>query len=479
MKSSYIYILFFSFIFMASCVKDDSTHDLETLNQIEINDTTATGVILQFDTLTIVPEIEQSIPVPEDELLYAWTLRAEDGYGDLVFLDSSRNLHKPIGVLPGDYTVTYRVTVKSTGVMFMKLFPLKVINRFSLGWLLLEDNSGTGDISIVLPNDTVVNHIYSELNPGEPLNMPLKEIGITDTYAGKYINIFSENQGIRLDYDVLLKDSEMKDWFWEAPTNLHPEKFTRLSSSLANIINNGLLHIYVAGGFPGDVKYMNALPFPGGKGADYALAPFIGIGPGPYDGKTSYTGLYYDTKTKGFLYLTGASLIPQFQFFNAPTASGAFNMNEIGKELLSMDLAYKANMYNNVFKDENGELFLYQVELANSEPATLMQNITAVNPSLKGATMFASSVLLPQVYCVKGQDIYLYEIPSNTSTPILSIAAGETITKLKINSTSMQVATWDGAQGHFYIYDIDAYGKLSLSKEFSGFGKIVDFVYKG
>lgn len=468
-------LLFMAFC-NAACVKDKSVHDLFELNTITISDTTAVETLLQFDSLKISPVLTQSIPVPETELDYSWVIRNGDGYGDVITLDSTRDLNQPIGVKPGDYVIVYRVTVRSTGVSFMKHFPITIINRFSLGWLLLEDKQNVGDMSIILPTDTVFHNVFRDLNRNYELKMPLRKIATSETYSGKSIEIYSQNEAIRLDYDEMVKISSFKEWFWEAPEPVNPEQFANLSMSTNNIINNGLLHIYVAGGFPGEVKYMNALPFVGGKGDNYYLAPFIGVGPQPYTGgNTSYSALYFDKVSKGFVYLSGVSLIPQIQGFNAPGATAAFDMRNIGMDLVSMDRGYKAMFYNAIFKDNSNNQHLYQIDLNSSQPAVLKQALPA---ELNGADMSVSSRQLQHMYFFKGSSVYLYDIMASSASVIAAIPAGETVTKVKISTSEMQVATWTGSEGKFYTYSIGTRGELTLKKTYTGFGKIIDFVYK-
>ncbi|MEC5143235.1 PKD-like family lipoprotein [Chitinophaga sp. 212800010-3] len=471
-----IYALLLVVFALGGCVKDKSTHDLINLNKVEIVDSdTSTRIILQFDTLRIEPIIRQSIPTADSAFNYSWYIRDAAGQKPIIVLDSTRSLKKAIGVPTGSYTVVFEVTEKRTGVMVMKFFPLTVTDRLGTGWLLLEEKDNKGDISVIIPNGEVFHNVYSDLNRGYDLKLPLRQIEITETYSGKKIEILSENDAIQLDYQAMIKQAQFNDYFWSAPQIVKPQYIKSLSLSTKIFINNGLLHMYIEGGFPGDVKYLSELPFINDKGTDYALAPFAIKGPESWDGLTAFSSAYYDTKAKGFVYVTNATVLPTMASFNAPAATAAFDMRSIGMDLLNLDRGYTDQYYNAVFKDNTGNLFIYQINLKVDEPAV---GKSAVAEGLKGSTFFVSSQSNQFIYFFKDNIAYLYDIPQNSYGVAGRITPGETITKVKILSNQLLVATWDGTQGHFYIYNINPRGDITLSNKFSDFGKVIDFAYK-
>jgi hypothetical protein len=255
--------------------------------------------------------------------------------------------------------------------------------------------------------------------------------------------------------------------------------YKRLNDGSSFIINHGLFNARVEGGFPGDVKYMNTLPFPNDKGDDYNLAPFVAVGPQPYtNGKSPYTAILFDTKSKGFAYLSGASLIASLAPFGAPTGSSVFDMRNIGLDLVSMDEGYAQFIHNAIFKDASGNYSLYQFDANRSDPPLLMKSISDDAPELTGATFIASAKLLQQIYFVNNNNIYLYDIPSGNARVIGTIPSGEEVSYIQCTTTSLYIATWNGTEGKVYRHTISPLGEFSATKSFTGFGKVVSMVYK-
>jgi hypothetical protein len=472
-------VLLLLMLTLSSCLKDNSNKDVKPINEITISDTTAAAAVLQFDTLTVKPDIKESIPVGDKGLVYEWSIHqndSEDAY-PVYILDSSRYLHQSIRVKPGIYRLIYKVTVKASGVSYFKFFNLKVINRFSEGWLVMEDLAGKTDMSIILGTDTSFHHIFTELNKDYTLNNPV-QVATTNHYGDKSVWMFGADNAIELEYTEMMKLTDYTSWFWETPAVFHPQKFRQINTGVYTLINNGLLHARFAGGFPGDVKYLNTLPFPGGKGDDYYFSSYTGVGPQPYtDEKTPYTAFFFDTKSKGFVYLSGASLIPSLVAFSAPQAGSYFDMRNIGLDLLAMDQGNAPYLNNAIFKDNNN-IYLYQIDANRSDPAIAKQLITGDAPELAAFSKMTSSRTLQQIYFLVNSNIYLYDIPSGKARVIKAIAAGEQVTYLQCTGNDVMVGTWNGTEGKLYRYKISPLGDFQDVKIFNGFGKIVSMTYK-
>jgi len=464
---------------LSGCLKDKGNKDITPINVLSISDTTAVDAVLQFDTLTVKPDIKEAIPAGDNGLAYEWSIHqndVEDPY-PVYILDSTRYLHQAIRVKPGIYRLIYKVTVKASGVSYFKFFNLKVINRFSEGWLVMEDVAGKTDMTIILRTDTFFHHIFTELNKDYILKEPM-QVTTTNSYGAKSVWMFGADNAIELEYTEMTKLTDYTSWFWETPAVFHPQKFRQISDGMNIMVNDGHLNVRVAGGFPGDVKYLNTLPFPGGKGDDYYFSSYVGIGPQPYTGeKTPYSAFFFDTRSKGFVYLSGASLIPSLVAFGAPGADSYFDMRNIGMDLLAMDRGNAPFLNNAIFKD-NSNYYLYQIDGNRSDPAVGKKLITGDAPELAGFTKMTSSKKLQQIYFLVNGNIYLYDIPSGKARAIKAIAAGEQVTYLECTGDYVMVGTWNGTEGKLYRYVISPLGDFQDVKIFTGFGKIVSMTYK-
>ncbi|SEW54217.1 PKD-like family lipoprotein [Chitinophaga arvensicola] len=476
---NWLYILLLVAFIQSGCLKDNGNKAVTPINVLTITDTTAVAAVLQFDTLTVKPDIKQALPVDDGGLIFEWSIHqndSEDAY-PVYILDSTRYLHKSISVKPGIYRLIYKVTVKASGVTYFKFFDLKVINRFSEGWLVLEDIGGKTDLTVILKTDTLFHHVFTSLNKENTLDNPV-QVATTNTYGDKQLFLFGANNAIELDYTQLTKLTDYTRWFWETPAVFRPQRFRQISTSVRFIINDGRLTARFSGGFPGEVKYLNTLPFPGGKADDYYFSSYAGVGPQPYTGeKTPYTAFFFDTKTKGFVYLSGASLIPSLAAFNAPTGSSLFDMRNIGLDLLAMDQGNASYLNNAIFKD-GSNYYLYQIDANVSDPAVNKKLITGDAPQLAAFTRMTSSKKLQQIYFLSNGNIHLYDILSGKARVIQAIAAGEEVTYMQCTGDEVMVGTWNGTEGKLYRYTISPLGEFGGVKVFTGFGKIVSMNYK-
>lgn len=111
------------------------------------------------------------------------------------------------------------------------------------------------------------------------------------------------------------------------------------------------------------------------------------------------------------------------------------------------------------------------------------QKMNAENVS--NLTAAVSSLLLDYIYYSEANQVHMYEIGPNAATTIYSFPVGETVTAMTIESvvstTTMMVATYDGAVGRVYQFKLDVNGKSTgdtYVKMYSDFGKIVQIKYK-
>ncbi len=158
-----------------ACSKDVGNYDYEDANAISINTATDSFAVRQNDTLHIAVNLHQT--QGSNTLRYRWYLIQNvpsNPNPPLFDLDSTKDLHLQIRVVPGLYKVVNKVTDNQTGVSFYKYFKLNVLPApwGGEGWLVLQDQASTQngcDLSIILSRDgssrgDVYHNLYQQAN---------------------------------------------------------------------------------------------------------------------------------------------------------------------------------------------------------------------------------------------------------------------------------------------------------------------------
>lgn len=494
---SLLFLFSASTVTLVSCYKDKGNYDYTPVNKITITDpqTAATISIRQADTLKLNPTISQSLESNESNLTYRWSMYANNPGVTLaapeIVLDSTRQLNKVIADPPFtlgiEYKIIFRATDKKTGVASYLIYTIKIDNEFAQGWMFLEDKGTGGDLSMLLPSGKVVNNVYSDRNKNAPLGKPVKleatTFAVTDdnSVSGKKIYILYENGGLELDYQTMLKKFDYSYLFFAPPPVIKPQYMDWAASSsgtsatLGIVINNGLVHSNLVGGFPGSKKWGERLVSTSGD-LNYQVAPYVA-------GGTTYVAVVYDNINKRFAYVpasTGTSATALNAFPSTASDPAIFDMNNVGMTMLFMDSSNVVREYNAIMKDNNNTPYLlrFKTVATTAVPVITLQKTVMNAPGILNMAAAAGSTNTPHLYYAVGNQLSRYETTSNTTTAAYSFGAGEIITKVETFGSKLVVATWDGTAGKVYFFDISPTGAITLANSVSGFAKIVDLVYK-
>lgn len=501
MKKLNIFFWILSFVFfLSACYKDKGNYDYHPINKITVTDPSASSrmYIFQGDTLKLNPEIEQT--KPSANLSYAWFVYNNSPNSeytmprDTIFREKNLN-YKVTGdvfVLGENYRLTLKVTDNETGVSSVMQYDLSVVNKYGSGWMFMEEKGGNGDISMILPDNSVEHGLYSLLNPDRPLIGPVRltssSFDVTDNLSdpNKRIYVITENDLFELSNLTFTHKFEMGYLFFAKPQIVKPTyigwtayswdiwQFERMGIA----INNGLVHTNMVGGFPGEKKWGDALANPDGK-YDYEIAPYVA-------GVTDYSGTYpvvvYDKKYKRF-YTVWENSLEAFP----PSASTVFDLNNVGMDLLLLDSANVEDRYNAVMKDGSTPYLLqFRTEVGTGDPVATIAKVAMNAAGIENATALASSTLTPHIFYATGNKLYKYETTSNTYSTIFNFPAGESVTCMdyqkadpETGQQQLVVATWNGTEGKVYMFQVSAVGNVGTSPGiFTGFNKIIDLAYK-
>ncbi|RZK78829.1 MAG: hypothetical protein EOO92_10425 [Pedobacter sp.] len=510
-KSAFKGLLLATVLMASACYKDDSTEGLlENVNTIAVTDPKAatTITVYQGDVLTLKPTLIQSLQ--GKELEYSWLQYSSNGNISLAAprttIASDYELKLTITpdqyVLGEPYVLRFQVKDKESGVSYYLNYNIVVGNKYGAGWMILEDKAGKGDLSFIFPDSTVEHNVYTSRNPNAPITGPRKleltPFSITDAISdpGKRIYILADNGSQEYNYLTMAKKFDYGFLFFQVPAIINPQSINWLSttsgsSKLANIsilINNGKAHSNLVGGFPGIKKWGDIALTPAGN-QNYSLAPFSAGGP-------NVAGMIYDNTSKRFYNIVAYSATPaagSLTPFANTASSTAFDLNNVGLTEIFQDSADVVHHYNAVMKNDANQAYLLRFKTQNSSTATpdLSISKTLMNaPGILNYTAAAGSTNTNHIYYSNSNVISRYEGSSNTVVETYSFPASEQVTSIKFSKYTyndraavklarLVVATWNGTEGKLYYFSVSQTGAIgNYTKQFTGFGKIVDMAYK-
>lgn len=476
MMKSRIILYMLSCCILTSCFKDIGNYDLHPINEIElITNATDTMEILQFDTLRISVDLDQSIPVDESQLTFRWNAYPYPNGGTDYELGNQRDLAAPIGMKPGNYRLQYTITDTVTDISKIETYLLVVSGKLSEGWLVLEEKpDGTQDVSIVNPDQSIIRDLYYTAN-AEPLPPNSSKVQVLNANIVQLIFVYAEDDGVQVENASFTKINNQSDWFLNASTTgkVTNQLYTKYAFGAFIIVDNDV-HVYAQ--IPHQLTKYGA-PMKGNWSlSEYAI---------PKDFNAE--AIFYDTKNQRFLIHQQNKLMG----FSHPAGS-AFDMNNVGKELLfigpSLTTYYNCVMKNN----HDDQVYIYRVNLSGAIAGAEVYQVEDA-PGIERATFFASSGLYLHIYYAVDNKIYLLDIPAKKSRLVYSFPAGTAITSFKLkqsfglfvsypdNNRTLAVATQENNEGKLYTFPISNTGDFengTYHNVIGGFGKILDIDYK-
>lgn len=469
------------------CYKDNGNYDYHAINQLSLADTNhRTAINVNFeDTLRLEPQIGQSLTKDESGLSFEWsvynTSPDQPANAPITILSRERNLAVKVVypfTLGGQFNVLYKVTDQATNVSSYFTYVVRVVNKFSQGYVVMEEVEGGSDFSMILLNGEVVKNIYSGLNgaplPGKPRSIYLTTFPIFDdvSVGSKKMYMLTENGGIELDYVTLSRRFGLEALFYKAPPALDPSHMKWYVGNVGFLINNGKLNINLIGGFPGAKKFGETLLTPTGD-LNYQLAPFSTGG-----------NTVYDNLGKRFYSVAGSGTT--LNTFPAQ-ASTLFDMNNLGMDMLYMSESSITTEGDVLVKDAGGTVYYLRIKTNTttaSPVATLKMEPLTNSPGIDRLAAASSSVVSPHLFYGSDNKVYRYETTSNTTQLQYTFPDNEKIVLMKcplpfLGYPQLVVVTRNGTESKVYFFEISVTGSISTyNGVYGGFGKIVDLDMK-
>ncbi|WP_256005744.1 PKD-like family lipoprotein [Pedobacter deserti] len=496
---------------ITGCYKDDSTLDTIPVNTVEISDPANLTQIVKFqgDSLKLKPTLSQSLGSRIDELEFKWIYYQNNGSISLASprFEVSNEYELKIAisneyVLGEPYVFRLEVKDKKAGVASYINYNVLIGNKYGVGWLILEDKAGAGDLSFIFNDYTAEHQVYTSRNTAVlrgPRKLEITPFPVGDEISatGKRLYILADQGSQEYNYLTMVKKFDYSFLFFKAPASINPTVMTWTSQytysgvrspSLGIAINGGKLHSNLVGGFPGIKKWGDVAQNPQ-KNQNYDLAPFV-------VGGTTFPAVVYDNLDKRFYHVQAYNPSPvagTLEPFPTGTTSNVsnpaiFDMNNVGMTMIFQDSTEVLHEYNAIMKSEDNLPYMLRYKTVNTTTAPIItiQKLLMNAPDILSYSAAAASTTSPSLYYAKGNIIRRYETSSNTVLETYSFPANETVTAMKYarysqggQGSKLVVATWNGTVGKVYFFTTGPTGAMgSYTNVVGGFAKIVDLAYK-
>lgn len=457
---------------LSGCYKDKGNYSYHAINEVTITAEQDHYDVLQFDSLKIVPQIQQSIP-DESVLKYEWSIYnsgAGDGTGipnglpETIATD--RNLDIVVSQVPRKrpYDLVLTVTDTATGVAFKHFYELQVSAALSEGWMLLTSDGRQGDVDFILPGDNVRTHVFSSVNPDKPLPGDVALIPVLSGHGVNFQFILWNEGGYVMDKNTFTVAADFNQIFYKAPDPLEPEGlFSAGLSNKAYAVNDGGLYSMAL--IYGAKKFGDRYP------GQYKVAPYVINGVN--------RDVFFDLQRQRFLSLSmyGSS----FDNFPPKTEKDAFDLSHVPGTLLTVQQTVLGQYVALFASPDNDDISVYTLAPRSDIVAAGFQ-VAGAETQLSRATHFASSTILPQIYFSVGNTVFLYDIAAKISRKIYTFPASEKLEVLKMNgNTGLVASTYNGKTSSVYFFKLASTGHFENNmpeKSFTGFDHIIDLNYK-
>ncbi|ANE53198.1 PKD-like family lipoprotein [Flavisolibacter tropicus] len=493
-------LLLSSCLLLMACMKDEGNYNYQNSSSYFVDTTSVprTIVIKQNDVVTITPA--NTTAANGLNLSYEWKLVqasfAADPATGTYFekkIGTEKNLTYKVTETPADYILILYVTDKGHGnITQMIKVPFNVSSYASQGWMVLHGGAAGSDISIVVNSkmntllpastDYVQANVFSETN-----GKKIEGEGAALNYVGQHwVDVYTKTNmgGYRASGNDLRILNTYSDMFI-SPMQASDIQFQGYGLWSYNqlLVNKGDLY-FIPQPTPNTYNKFGVKCF----GEDYVASPYIAtimLG--------SYYGVIYDTKNKRFLYIDFQRTVKPFK---APGATAAFNMTNVGKEMVYAEHGFDSRWFcvmQNDAAPSSRELFVCKFNVADDgNRAVARYNISAAT-ELANAKYFAFGNRGNIMYYATDTKIYQNDYAGSlASTERLNLATnypGYVITSMKVFKVTnhandgkiLYVALYNPSnqQGVVLQIDIDEVsGVFKTTKAYTGFGQVYGMNYK-
>lgn len=526
-----------SILLLTGCYEDKGNYDYSELEEVTVDFPESIVAMEKSEPLAFSPKVTSSVigEVTADNADYEYgcqLYRKVVAEGKTIYWhDIDPDKVKDINMLlpdvsAGTYPIWYTVTNKKTGVTFNFKNTVSIKSTTSDGWMVLSQNGADKKARLDMiythanGKEMVAVNVFPEDAP--EINGPTG-IVMNPVYAystGDEIYLTAEKGAYKINNMV---DATLEPTALNLIRNLQfvTPNIPGEVSSLLPIYNSGgykavtLTCVTTEGNCYGIYSNNAGACFEFPMNSDgysnsptYKVSQFIGSSetrPG-----NSGKALFYDITNKRFMmfnyyqaYFVGApgKILIEPQLPENPKFSFVTGMDIVDME----STRYSDGEVFSVLQDADGHRHVYGILVNTYSPSNVLEqgekysDISAENFDVADDYAFHSQY--PFMFYCKGNKVYCYDLGKKSLSSTITLDGAEKVSKLKFNLYqcaspsvlsnqsdeffSMQfkliVGSSTGAEngGAIRFYDISSDGKMTLNKEFKGFGeKIVDVTYR-
>lgn len=457
----------------SSCYKDLGNYDINIPIEPEIKglDTLYRAVV--GDSLIINPTITG---IPLEHLHCSWRLYVPEEISPDRHAYEGNSLRIVFGLRAQRYQARLTVTNTQNGMKYFHTFFIQGITEFSVGSLVLSDESGVTKLSFVKPDGTVQPDIYQTINneqlPTEPLHLHyLRNMTTGGMPLGHWI--ITKHGGIRLNVNDLRKEASR-------PGTLHDNFFlpppTIEVGSLKGHPQGVLMGIINGKFYGGTTNTWDQNDLYGMFGAyavgNYELAPqFVLTTVG---GNSSMVA--YESEKRQFVRLNVQAGPVYFGTQYTVDNTVAFDPHAVGLDLLQIVQINNADTYA-YMQDSNGQIFeLKFIPEFNTNPF----RFTPIHkrPFIRQEWIHADTKMVATqngyIYIATGNRVYRYN-PLNQQIVELEARFAGPITMLKLDDDQNTLIA--GSEGSVYFLDVQVGQNGGIKSKIDGLpGNPVDII---
>lgn len=357
MKNLMIFVL--GIFLLQACLDDSGNYNYRALQPIEIDSSEVASAyrVTQLDYLSVQPGVKQG--ADDENVSYLWQVIQEGNAPNPVtgkvvneVIGRERVLNYKVTIPPGVYKLCFTATDKQNGVSETFIRPLAIESFAPVGLMVMHGDADSSDVSILVNNrivpdaeqDFVKHNIFSQTNAHRIPGAPGRAAYVYNTH-NVYVFTKGQDGGFRTsgsDLSVLAPYAEM---FTET-LNKEQINFQAYGDWSYNdlLINDGKLYFVPQ---PSTTYSKFGVPC---FGMEYYAEPYLGT-----QMTWAYYGVIFDRLQKRFLYIDYNRLIKTFK---EPAGAAAFNMDNVGKDLLYAEHGFGKKWYC-VMKGNDGVCSVY------------------------------------------------------------------------------------------------------------------------